>query len=119
MRGFVATRLFATSSPSITKMEVAPESATAWFGAMVIALIYCSFGMPYMVLAVVTDVGSCCGFWRLLVAKFDMTTVTSSSSATNTTVMFWGLETKQKLNFYIYVLIPPPTVRTAPAVLAA
>jgi hypothetical protein len=89
VRGFVANRLFATSTPSITKMEVAPVSAMAWFGAMVIALIYCSFGMPYMVLATAAiNVGSRCGFWWLLVAKFDMTTVTSSSSATETTFMF-------------------------------
>jgi hypothetical protein len=88
VRGFVATRLFATSTPSITKMEVAPVSAMAWFGVMVIALIYCGFGMPYMVLAAATDVGSRCGFWRLLVAKFDMTTITSSFSAMETTFMF-------------------------------
>jgi hypothetical protein len=89
VRGFVANRLFATSTPSIAKMEVAPVSAMGWFGAFVIALIYCGFGMPYMVLATaVTNVGSHCGFWRLLVAKFDMTTVTSSSSATETTFMF-------------------------------
>jgi hypothetical protein len=88
MRGFVATRLYATSTPSITKMEVAPISAMAWFGAMVIALICCGFGMPYMVLAAATNVGSRCGFWRLLVAEFDMTTITSSSFATETTVMF-------------------------------
>jgi hypothetical protein len=89
VRGFVANRLFATSTLSITKMEVAPISAMAWFGAMVIALIYCGFGMPYMVLATAaTDVGSRCGFLRLLVAKFDMTTVTSSWSAMETTLMF-------------------------------
>jgi hypothetical protein len=88
VRGFVATCLFATSTPSITKMEVAPVSAMVWFGAMVIALIYCGFGMPYMVLAAATNVGSHCGFWRLLVAKFDMTTFASSSSVTETTVMF-------------------------------
>ena len=86
-------------------MEVAPVSALAWFGAMAIALIYCGFGMPYMVLAAATYVGSCCGFWRLLVAKFDMTTITSSLSATETTVMFSvGFRTEAELNFYIYVL---------------
>jgi hypothetical protein len=89
VRGFVADYLFATSTQSITKMEVAPVSATAWFGAMVIALIHCSFGMPYMVLATAaTNVGSCCGFWRLLVAKFDMTSIMSSWSAMETTFMF-------------------------------
>ena len=89
VRGFNANCLFATSTPSITKMEVAPVSATVWFGAMVIALIYCGFGMPYMVLATAaTNVGSPCVFWRLLVAKYDMTTVTSSWSATETTFMF-------------------------------
>jgi hypothetical protein len=89
VRGFVANRLFATSTPSITKMEVAPISAMAWFGVMVIALRYCDFGMPYMVLAnAANNVGSCCGFWRLLVAKFDMTTITSSSSAMETTLLF-------------------------------
>ncbi len=35
--GFVPNCLFATPTPSITKMEVAPVSATAWFGAMAIA----------------------------------------------------------------------------------
>jgi hypothetical protein len=89
VRGFIANCLFATSTPSISKMEVAPISATAWFGAMVIALIYCGFEMPYMVLATTaTNVGSCCGFWQLLVAKFNMATITSSSSATETTFLF-------------------------------
>jgi hypothetical protein len=41
VRGFVATCLFATSTPSITKIDVAPVSATAWFGAMVI----CNFAV--------------------------------------------------------------------------
>ncbi len=89
VRGFVANCLFATSTPSITKMEVAPVSAMAWFGAMVIALRYCGFGMPYMVPAnAANNVGSCCGFWWLLVVKFDMTTITSSLSASETTLLF-------------------------------
>jgi hypothetical protein len=70
------------------KMDIAPISAMARFVAMVIALRYCGFGLPYKVLAIAAnDVGCCCVFWRLLVVKFDMTTITSSSSATVTTLM--------------------------------
>jgi hypothetical protein len=88
VRGFVANCLFSTSTPSITKMDVAPISATARFVAMVIALRYCGFGLPYKVLAnAANDVGYCCVFWWLLVAKFDVTTITSSLSATVTTLM--------------------------------
>ncbi len=51
VKDFVANRLFSTSTPSITKMGIAPVSATARFVATVIALRYCSFGLPYLVLA--------------------------------------------------------------------
>ncbi len=44
VRGFTAVRLLATSAPSIMKMEVAPVSAIAQFGAIVIALILCGDG---------------------------------------------------------------------------
>jgi hypothetical protein len=47
VRGCAATRLFTTSTPSITKMDVAPVSATAWFGAMVIALMCDGCWVPY------------------------------------------------------------------------
>ncbi len=115
VRGFVATRLFATSTLSITKMEVAPVSATTWFGAMVIALIYCSFGVPYMVLAAATNVGSCCGFWRLLVAKFDMTTITSSLSAMETTVMFSvGFRNKAEAKLLHLCAISTPHCQNCP-----
>ncbi len=66
--GFFANLLFSTSTPSITKMDVALVSATARFIAIVIALRYCN------------DVGCDCSFWLLLVAKFDVTVVTLSSS---------------------------------------
>ncbi len=93
VRGFVATCLFATSTPSITKMDVAPVSATAWFGAMVIALIYC-------------------GFWRLLVSKFDMTTVTSSWSAIETTFMFSvGFRTKAETKLLHLCAVNAPRPR--------
>ncbi len=88
VRGFVANHLFSTSTPSITKMDVAPLSAMARFVAMVMALRYCGFGLLYKVLAnAANNVGCCCVFWQLLVAEFDMTTITSSSSAMVTTLM--------------------------------
>ncbi len=88
VRGFVANCLFSMSTPSITKMDVAPVSATARFVAMVIVLRYCSFGLPYKVLAnAANNFGCCCVFWRLLVAKFDTTTITSSLSVTVTMLM--------------------------------
>ncbi len=89
VRGFVATRLFATSTPSITKMDVAPVSAMAWFGAMVIALMQFCRGLPYKGLATgVTGVGGWCGGWRFLFAKFDITTITSSSPLSEATLGF-------------------------------
>ncbi len=45
--GCVANCLFSMSTPSITKMNIAPLSATARFVVMVIAFRYCSFGLPY------------------------------------------------------------------------
>ena len=96
VRGFVATCLFATSTPSITKMDVAPVSATVWFGTMVIALIYC-------------------GFWRLLVAKFDMTTITSSWSATETTFMFsMGFRTEAETKLLHLCAVNAPRPRPPP-----
>ncbi len=79
--GFVANLLFSTSTPSITKMDIAPISATARFVAIVIALRYCGFGLPYKSFAnAANDVSCDCSFWLLLVAKFDVTIVTLSSS---------------------------------------
>ncbi len=83
--GFVANRLFSTSTPSITKMDIAPVSATARFVAMVITFRYCGFGLPYKILAnAANDVSCGISFWLLLVAKFDVTTVALSLSATVT-----------------------------------
>ncbi len=76
--GFVANLLFSTSTPSITKMDVAPVSATARFIAIVITLRYCN------------DVGCDCSFWLLLVAKFDVTIVMSLSVALITLIMSVG-----------------------------
>ncbi len=79
--GFVANLLFSTSTPSITKMDVAPVSATARFVAIVITLRYCGFGLPFIFFAyAANDVGCDCSFWLLLVANFDVTIVMSSSS---------------------------------------
>jgi hypothetical protein len=86
--GFVAICLFSTSTPSMTKMDVAPVSATARFVVMVIVCRYCGFGLPYKILAnAANDVGCDCLFLRLLVAKLDVTTVASSSPALVTTLM--------------------------------
>ncbi len=101
VRGFVATRLFATSTPSVTKMDVTPVSATAWFGAMVIVLIYC-------------------GFWRLLVAKLDMTTITSSWSATETTFMFSvGFRNKAETKLLHLCAISTPHRQNCPGCLGS
>ncbi len=79
--GFVANLLFSTSTPSITKMDVAPVSATARFVAFVIALRYCGLWLPCKIFAnAANDVVCDCSFWLLLVAKFDVTIVTLSSS---------------------------------------
>jgi hypothetical protein len=83
--GFVANHLFSTSTLSITKMDVAPVSATARFVAMVIMSRYCGFRLPYKILAnAAKDVGCGGSFWLLLVAKFEVTTVALSSSVTMT-----------------------------------
>ncbi len=86
--GFVAICLFSTSTPSITKMDIAPVSATARFVAMVITFRYCGVGSPYKILAnAATNVGCNGLFLQLPVAKLDMTTSGSSSSASVTTLM--------------------------------
>ncbi len=70
-------------------MDVAPVSAMAWFGVMVIALMQFCHGLPYKGLAaVVTGVGGWCGGWQFLFAKFDITTIKSSWSAIETMFMF-------------------------------
>ncbi len=85
---FVANLLFSTSTPSITKMDVAPISTTARFVAIVVALRYCGFGLPYIFFAnAANDVGCDCFFWLLLVNKFDVTIVTLSSSVALVTLM--------------------------------
>jgi hypothetical protein len=110
VRGFVAMHLFAASTPSITKMDAAPVSATAWFGAMVIALMQFCHGLPYKGLAAgVTGVGGWYGGWRFLFAKFDITTVTSSWSATETMVMFlvgFRYEAETKLLYLCAISTP-------------
>ncbi len=86
--GFVANCLLSTSILSITKMDIAPVSATARFVVMVIAFRYCGFGLPYEILAsAANDAGFGGSFWLLLVAEFNLTTVTSSSSTMVTTLI--------------------------------
>ena len=70
-------------------MDVAPVSAMAWFGVMVIALMQFCRGLPYKGLATgVTGVGGWCGGWRFLFAKFDTTIVTSSLPVLEATLGF-------------------------------
>ncbi len=76
------------STPSITKMDVAPVSATARFVAMVITFRYCSFRLLYKILANAANNVGCGGsFWLLLVAKIEVTTVALKLSATVTTLI--------------------------------
>lgn len=78
--GFIAGRLFFTSAPSMTKIDVAPVSAIASDVAIVIAFRYCVDGLPNILLAVAaSDVGVRRGSARCVVA-FDMTTVMSSDA---------------------------------------
>jgi hypothetical protein len=86
--GYVANPLFSTSTPSITKMDIAPISTTSRFIAIVVALRYCGFGLLYKIFAnAANDVSCDCSFWLLLVAKFDVTIVTLSSSVALITLM--------------------------------
>ncbi len=78
--GFFATLLFSTSTPSMTKMGVAPVSATAKCVVIVLAFRYFCFELPYILWATAAnDFGCECSFWLLFVAKFDVTIVTPSS----------------------------------------
>ena len=78
--GFIAGRLFFTSAPSMTKIDVAPVSAIASDVAIVIAFRYCVEGLPNILLAVAaSDFGVRRGSARL-VCVFDMTTVMSSDA---------------------------------------
>jgi hypothetical protein len=75
--GFIAGRLFFTSAPSMTKINIASVSAIASDVAIVIAFRYCVEGLPNILLAVAaSDVGVRRGSARLVFA-FDMTTVMS------------------------------------------
>ena len=88
--GFIAGRLFFTSAPSMTKIDVAPVSAIASDVAIVIAFRYCVEGLPNILLAVaVSEVGVRCGSAHLVFA-FDITTVMSSdaTSPVYTALMF-------------------------------
>ena len=88
--GFIAGRLFFTSAPSITKIDVAPVSAIASDVAIVIAFRYCVEGLPNILLAIAaSDVGVRRGSARLVFA-FEMTTVMSSdaTSPVYTALMF-------------------------------
>jgi len=77
---FNAGRLFFTSAPSMTKIDVAPVSAIASFVAIVIAFRYCVDVLPNNLLAVAaSDVGVRRGSARLVVV-FDMTTVLASDA---------------------------------------
>ena len=49
MSGFVADLLFSTLDPSMTNMPIAPVSAMACEGAMVMALIASIFGLTCLV----------------------------------------------------------------------
>jgi hypothetical protein len=87
---FIAGRLFFTSAPSMTKIDVAPVSAIASDVAIVIAFRYCVEGLPNILLDVAaSDVGVRRGSARLVFA-FDMTTVMSSdaTSPVYTALMF-------------------------------
>ena len=78
--GFNAGRLFFTSAPSMTKIDVAPVSAIASDVAIVMAFRYCVDGLPKILLAVsASDLVCCCGSARFVFA-FDMTTVMSSDA---------------------------------------
>ena len=84
-----AGHLFSKSSPSMTKIDVAPVSAIASSVAIVRKFKYCGIGLSYTSLAAsaidVTRLGS---FW-LCNDTFDNTTVTSSLSITVTTLRHW------------------------------
>jgi hypothetical protein len=69
-----------------------------------------------MVLAnAANNVGSYCGFRWLLVAKFDMTTVTSSSSATETNLMLSvGLRNKAETKLLHSCAISAPHHQNCP-----
>ncbi len=88
--GFNAGRLFFTSAPSMTKIDVAPVSAIASDVAIVIAFRYCVEGLPNILLAVAAiGVGVRHGSARLVFA-FDMTTVmlSDATSLVYTALMF-------------------------------
>ena len=121
VRDFVATRPLATSTPSITKMDVAPVSAMAWFGAMVIALMQFCGGLPYKGLATgVTGVGSWCGGWRFLFAKFDTTTVTSSSPVSEATSGFSvGFKNEAEMKLLHLCAISAPHHQNCPGCLGS
>jgi hypothetical protein len=75
MRGAVATRLLATSAPSIMKIDVDPVSAIAWFAAIVRGLNYCGIGLPNIALAVAANDGAINFCIYFVLEQFEITTV--------------------------------------------
>ena len=86
--GFIANLIFSTLDPSMTNMPVAPVSAMACVGAMVIAFMASIFGSTCSSSA--TAMVCVEGMDTLLLeVVFDVTTVTSSSSSSDTTLINW------------------------------
>ena len=76
VNGFFAGCLFLASTPSMTKIDVAPVSAIASSVAIISAFKYCGIGFPYTSLAAAaiddTRLGGC-----LCIVLLDVTTVSS------------------------------------------
>ena len=86
--GLIANLIFSTLDPSMTNMPVAPVSAMACVGAMVIAFMVSIFGSTCSLSA--TAMVCVEGMDTLLLeVVFDVTTVTSSSSLSDTTLINW------------------------------
>ena len=106
--GAVATRLLATSAPSMMNIDVAPVSANAWFAAIVRALSYCGIGLPNVALAVAANNGAINFYIHFVLEQFEITTVAVSFSmqAAVVGVVGSGELGVAKTIFNIYVLPP-------------
>jgi hypothetical protein len=80
VRDAVATRLLATSAPSMMNIYVAPVSAITWFAAIVRALRYCGIGLPNVALAIAANDGLINFYVHFVLEQIEIMTVAVSFS---------------------------------------
>ncbi len=119
VRDFFAMCLLTMSMLSITKIDVTPVSAIAWFVAITIAFKYCVVGLPNICLAIAMSNGRAwrlvvCAEMRLVLDTLEVTTMTSLLSLPASDLIKVGskewvdAETKHLHLFAVYSVFSAP-----------